>query len=214
MLQLTGKGLAMEGDLGALREQFATRHFVVLEKLLTPELLERVQRQIKVAPWRSSAFDDFGTEFTLDDPLTVHLLMFLMNTPKFLNAIRVVTGCPQIGDCWGRIYRLSAGPQHHLSWHDDTKLSDERREVGFSLNLSTEVFCGGVFELRDHKTKASLGQVGNTGFGDAILFRISTDLQHRVTEVTGTADKTACAGWFRSAAQDFFTGLRTNPRPA
>ena len=194
MLQLTMKGLVVRGQFDALRDNFAMYHCVVLERLLEPALLEKVQRQMEQASWRSAAFDDFGTEFTLDHAVTTQLLIFLLNIPDFLSAIRVITACPQVSEFTGRVYRMTAGPQHQLSWHDDTK--ERTRQVGLSMNLSADVFCGGTFELRDRRTRTQLAQVNNTGFGDALLFRISQDLEHRVTEVMGKANKTACAGWF------------------
>jgi hypothetical protein len=100
---------------------------------------------------------------------------------------------------------MVAGPQHQLSWHSDTK--DPQRLVGFSMNLSTDIFRGGTFELRDRWTLAPLAQVNNTGFGDALLFRISNDLQHRVTEVVNKVDKTACAGWFRATGVSYYAEL-------
>jgi 2-oxoglutarate-Fe(II)-dependent oxygenase superfamily protein len=205
MLQLTRNGLVFQGGLDALRDCFATHHYVVLKNLLEPALLETVQRQMERVPWRSSTFDEVGTEFTLDDPVSVRLLLFVLNSPKFLNVIRFITGCAQISDFSGRVYRLSAGSQHQLSWHSDT--NDVQRQVGFSLNVSADVFRGGTFELRDRRTLAPLAQVDNTGFGDALLFRISHDLQHRVTPVVDTVAKTACAGWFRATGKSLFAEL-------
>ena len=209
MPQLTRKGLLLHRRLDVLRDRFATNHCVVLEKLLEPTLLEKVQRRIEHARWLNSAFDDFGTEFTLDDPTTIRLFLFVLNMPEFLDVIRIITGCAQINDFSGRIYRMVAGPQHQLSWHSDTK--DPQRLVGFSMNLSTDVFRGGTFELRDRRTLAPLAQVNNTGFGDALLFRISNDLQHRVTEVFDKVAKTACAGWFSATDVSFFAELIGRP---
>ena len=65
--------------------------------------------------------------------------------------------------------------------------------MGLSINLSTDVFSGGTFELRDRLTQAPLAQINNTGFSDALLFRVSNDLEHRVTEV-GKVAKNRMAG--------------------
>jgi hypothetical protein len=141
---------------------------------------------------------------TLDEPVTCNLLAFLLNNPEFLNVIRTITGCTQISEFSGRVYRMAAGPQHHLSWHNDIDIK-EKREIGLSMNLSTNAFQGGTFELRNRSTLAPLAQVNNTGFGDALLFRISADLQHRVTQIVGPVPKTACAGWFRATGKSFLT---------
>lgn len=45
-------------------------------------------------------------------------------------------------------------------------------------------------------TRELLQEVRNTGFGDALLFRISENLVHRVQGVTGEHPKIAFAGWF------------------
>ena len=79
--------------------------------------------------------------------------------------------------------------------------------MALSINLSTDVYGGGTFELRDRQTKAPLAQINNTGFGDALLFRVSNNLEHRVTEVVGKVAKTACAGWFRATGVSLFADL-------
>jgi hypothetical protein len=87
------------------------------------------------------------------------------------------------------------GSGHYDSWHDD--LGDYRL-VAMSLNLSREVYSGGVLRIRHHATGQIVHAVANTGLGDAILFRITPELDHYVTEVEGAVPKTAFAGWFKS----------------
>jgi hypothetical protein len=52
--------------------------------------------------------------------------------------------------------------------------------------------------MRDKRTDRMLVDVANTGLGDAMLFRISEHLVHRITPVEGDAPKTAFAGWFEA----------------
>src|SRR5262245_49146437 len=103
MLQLTRDGLVLHGKLDALRDGFATQHCVVLENLLEPALLDKIQWHIERAQWLNSSYEDgfSGTEFTLDEPVTCNVLGFLLNNPEFLNAIRIITGCMQISDFSG-----------------------------------------------------------------------------------------------------------------
>jgi hypothetical protein len=51
----------------------------------------------------------------------------------------------------------------------------------------------------------------NTRPGDALLFAIDDGLEHCVTRVTGTAAKTAFAGWF-GTTRDFLGTLAADPR--
>jgi hypothetical protein len=80
------------------------------------------------------------------------------------------------------------------------------------MNLSTGVFRGGAFELRDRLTKNLSAQVNNTGFGDVLLFRISKDLQHRVTPIMEGVPKTACTGWFRATGENYMKRLLDQSR--
>jgi hypothetical protein len=199
MLQITQKGLAV-GDLKGLRDHFSREHWVLLKEFLCPELLDIVQRQLSRAKWHSHVSED-GTEFTLDDPPTLGLLLFLLNSPELLNAITIVTGCSPLDNFHGRVYRMSSGPSHHNHWHSD--MIDQRR-VAMSLNLGDRVFSGGALQLRARGTTTILATVANTGLGDALLFRISDELRHRVDDVVGPVAKTACAGWFRGNGSNFF----------
>jgi hypothetical protein len=65
-----------------------------------------------------------------------------------------------------------------------------------SVNLSPQVYEGGALQLKLRHSDEILQEVRNTGLGDAILFRISKDLVHRVQGVTGEHPKIAFAGWF------------------
>ena len=66
--------------------------------------------------------------------------------------------------------------------------------------------------MRKQGSKRLLVQIANTGLGDAMLFRISGNLEHRVTEVTGDQPKTAFAGWFQSGELDLASRLKNGDR--
>ena len=68
----------------------------------------------------------------------------------------------------------------------------------FNDTATTEIYTGGVFQLRRRGCAEILTETPNTGPGDAILFRIDDQFEHRITDVEGTVAKTAFAGWFVS----------------
>ncbi len=181
----------------------------MLRSLLSPELLEEAQRKVGSAQWQNG--DDYtdgtGTVLTSRDTSGANVLHFLLNNAEVLKRVAAVTGCGEITEFrFGAIYRMLPKDGHQLSWHDD--LNDkENRQVGLSLNLSAEVFDGGAFQIREHLTKAAIAQVNNTGFGDALLFRVSRDLEHRVTAVAGAVPKTAFTGWFCATGQTHLNRL-------
>ena len=88
---------------------------------------------------------------------------------------------------------MDARPEHSDTWHGDT---DGNRMVTLSVNLG-EPYEGGVLQIREKPSDRILHEVANTGPGDAILFALGEQLEHRVGAVTGQATKMALAGWFQ-----------------
>ena len=154
-----------------MRLQFGRQHCVDLRRLLEPELLRALQSRIDQAQFRPVVHaQGIGPDSDLEDNLTFHALHFLTNTPRFFQLIQELTNCPPIGCFQGRVYRLMPDAGHSDSWHDDMV---EGRMIGMSINLSTRVFLGGVFQLRDRNSKGVLYEVANTGFGDGIICRLA-----------------------------------------
>ena len=209
VVELTKNGPVVSGSTDALRRRFDAQQCVVLRRLLSLELLEEVQRKVELAQWQNGDeyTDGAGTVLTSKDASGANALHFLLNNAEFLKLVAGVTGCEEISEFrFGAIYRMLPNDEHQLSWHDD--LNDkENRQVGLSLNLSTEAFDGGAFQIREHLAKAAIAQVNNTGSGDALLFRVSPDLEHRVTAVAGAVPKTAFTGWFCATGQTHLSRL-------
>lgn len=201
MIQLTRTDRQFEistEEMEALRQQFRAEDFVRLPALLEPVLMKTLCPQLADAPFEERMHPAIGPNKELclrrDHPI-YGLLNFLMNSPPFFRTIEQITGCGAIGNFIGRVYRFMPNRGHQDSWHSDMA---DHRLVALSLNLGTEPYSGGVLELRERASGAILRRVVNTGFGDAILFRLDERLEHRVTEVDGAVAKTAFAGWFRS----------------
>ncbi|MDH3600110.1 MAG: 2OG-Fe(II) oxygenase family protein, partial [Candidatus Tectomicrobia bacterium] len=118
-----------------------------------------------------------------------------------------LTACPAIGNLIGRLYCSDPSPDHYISWHSDM---GDHRLVGISINLTSTDYAGGVFEMREAKTKRLLYEFHSTSLGDAHLFRLDPSVEHRVTPVTGSVSRMAYSGWFRaqphyaSIVQDMF----------
>jgi len=194
-LQLTRSGsVTLDTDLDQLRREFQTHHCVKLEALLAPALLASIQRQIERGTFHEFAHGSLATELRLATGTGTGLLHLVVNDPTLFGLVERVSGCAHIRSFVGRVYRRASGRGHFDGWHGDQ--TDPGRLVGMSINLSTETYLGGVFEIRDVHTRRVLGSLANVGFGDAILFRLSDDLEHRVGDVRGAFPKTAFAGWF------------------
>lgn len=208
MIQLTRRGVSFSGseaDLRRLRAQFHRDHYVVLPKLLDPELLDMVLPRIEAASFPRYGDDGITFQDMMDDPATFDLLLFLVNAPEFHRIVQRITGCRKIADFRGRVYRMVASENHHIRWHDDVH---DHRLVAFSLNLTPREYQGGVLQMKNWDSEDLLHEVRNTGLGDAILFRVTRKLLHRVLPVEGDVPRTAMAGWFRWEKENYHSALR------
>jgi hypothetical protein len=191
MLQITRSGVVFTGsdaDIERARADFQRQDWVSLPAILNPELLSMIQQQL--------AASGVTTKSIYPEPnVSDGALLLLLNNPQLFKSIEQIIGCGHIGCFRGRIYRFVPGAKNPLEWHTDL---NGTRLVALTINLSTELYQGGVLRIRERKTRRILGEMTNSGFGDAILFRIDKRLEHSVSDVEGTVVKTALAGWFES----------------
>ena len=208
MIQLTKAGLTGVSDLDSFIQEFAQRYSFRLPQLLHPELIQIVTHRMELGNWISREHGAIGRELCLEDDVAFQLLHFVANTPEFLALVQQVTQCGQISRFDGRVYRMAPGKEHYDSWHTDATTD---RLVGMSINLSSRSYAGGAFCLRIRHSDDIICELPNVVIGDAIFFRISSELVHMVTPVEGTQHKTAFAGWFKSGGRNFFSAVRRTP---
>jgi hypothetical protein len=200
MIQLTRRGLnftGVEQDLDALRREFDRRNCFLLENFLHPDVVSLLLPMIRTATFLPTTHDDdVGSELQMEPNLALHLLSFLTNDLKLFDLVQKITSCGPVGCFQGRVYKLTSHPAHILDWHND--FNEPGRLIAMSLNLSTAPFRGGVLQIREVRGGRIVSEVANTGFGNAVIFRISRDLEHQVTQIQGAAPRISFAGWFRS----------------
>lgn len=200
MIRLTRKGVMLQSSaewMEGLREQFATRHYVLLPQLVERELFREILSEIKDSNFISYTHETLGSETQIQEGFSITILHFLMNMPGFTEFLGEVTGCGAMGHFAGRIYRLVEANEQQFDWHDDV-ISGTDRVLALSMNLSGEPFQGGELQLRNQQTGEILGEVANTGFGDAVIFRVADGLEHRVLGVRGKNPKLAFVGWYHA----------------
>lgn len=190
-----------------MRGEFQLQNCVMLIDLVDASLLALLKPLIDNGIWCEKIHGTLGKEAVMRDKRALSLLHFAINSPGFLNAVRAITGCDEITWFGGRIYSLKPSTDHYDSWHNDI-VDYEKRLVGMSINLSPDGYEGGIFELRERGAVNVSTQISNAQIGNARLFRISPELQHRVTVVTGSLPRTAFAGWFYASEPDLLSRLR------
>ncbi len=206
-VQLTQRGAALDvaaSELAELQRQFDERYCVVLPGFLEPTLLARLQDKVGTAAFFDKYNVDVGPELRMRSDPASTALEFLMNDPRLHAFVRDVTAIGPIGCFRGRVYSLMPNTDQRSDWHDDMIPG---RLATLVINLSTEVYEGGVLQFRRADSEVIATEVHNTGFGDATLFKIEHGLKHRVTPTTGRHRRTVYAGWFLREP-DFVTLLR------
>lgn len=204
MVQISQNGFLISDieKIAKLKDMFAIQHCVVLPNFLEQSLVERIIKFLETAKFYSNAHIDnlqqeFATDLTVcENEIVLHQLNLLLNNQKLFRAIEEITNCQTINSYAGRIYRNNPNTEHQLEWHDDTE--SKERLIGISVNLNTKNYKGGIFQIRERKSKNIVCEVACGNTGDAHIFRISTELQHRVTKIIGNHHRTAAAGWFNS----------------
>src|SRR3954470_17814005 len=210
ILQLTSRGAvaqAAPGTLEALADTFRAECCARLPRLIEPALLSRIQTSIERSAFVERRHGTIASELCMERNTTLGLLHFLANDATVFDLVQRITGIAGLRFFVGRVYRRVPSAAHHDSWHSDV---DPDRRVGMRINLSTAPYDGGVFEIREEATGRALGVLANTGPGDALLFAIDDRLEHRVTTVSGTAAKTAFAGWF-GTTRDYLGEFAADP---
>jgi 2OG-Fe(II) oxygenase superfamily len=213
MIRITRSGTrvsARRGALARLRRRFERDHYVRLRHVLDADLVDVVLRGVDESEFHDRVHPGIGSnkELCLEKSRVVALLHLLVNGDELFAAVREITGCRPIGSFGGRVYRTVPGSDHHDAWHTDAV--GGHRLVAMSINLSPAGYRGGALQIRERASARVLCEIRNTGLGDAILFRIRGDLEHRITDVDGKAPKTAFAGWFQS--KPAFTSLLKRAR--
>jgi hypothetical protein len=198
MLQVSKTGLLTTPSpesLKLLGEQFKRQNYILLPGFLEPRLLRFIQEKIHDGDFYERSHGGIGTELCLTKNIAHSLLYFLLNDSKLFQVFQSLTGCEPIGSFEGRVYRTVPSCGHHDEWHNDMS---GHRLIAISINLSTDIFSGGMLQIRDYESKRVVQEVANIGFGNAVVFRLSHELQHRISDIEGNVPKTAFAGWFKS----------------
>ena len=209
LVQITRGGLRindLQEHLADLRKEFDEQHYTRLPEFLDAAALTFIQEAIENGEFyeRTHTGIKSNKELCMKQNAAYGALLLFVNDERLFRIIESLTGCDRIGCFEGRVYRFAPGLGHHDAWHSD--IADDRL-IALSINLSTEPYEGGTLQIRDSASQNILAEVPNIGPGDALLFRVSPQLQHRITKVGGRASKTAFAGWFR-AKPDFLSLLK------
>jgi len=124
---------------------------------------------------------------------SIIIFNLLLNDNDLFTALQRITDCKPIDNFVGRIHRSEGGEQHNIGWHGD---NSDNRLLAITLCLGDDRYTGGKFEIRKKGSDNLLRQFEQLEGGDALIFKISPDLEHRLTTIE-TGRRTVGVGWFR-----------------
>jgi hypothetical protein len=186
------------GAITKLAEEFEATGIATLPGFLAPPILTHLMGWLEktrfVEKHEVGPDGVFGTTlFVPETEGSWFLLQFILNRPELFEIARKVAGCPKIANFMGRLHRTGVEANQHIDWHRD---AIESRTLGICIHLSSEEYTGGVFQLRDECQRLR-AEAKLRAPGDAFLFRIDREWQHRLTPVE-SGRRTVGVGWFRT----------------
>lgn len=203
--RLTRLGLEL-GSADVIDEaagRLASECAVLLKGFLAPDILADLQGRIATARFDTRVHTGVEVgrppvDLVLNDYAVDGRVHFLLNDPALFDLVRRLTGCDPIGCFMATVFKMMASDGHFDTWHSDV---DGNRMVALSVNLSDEIFEGGLLQIMDAGSHRILYEGANTGMGDAVLFLISPRLRHKVADVVGRVPRVVLAGWFQREPQ-------------
>lgn len=168
-----------------------------IPQFFSPELLTFFEKNILNQEFTPRQSVDDGVqmvfkELGLENKHT-KLMYLLMQDQVLIQNLAQRTGLNDLKSCASRIYKFIPHGSNTFDWHNDLC---HGRTLGFSVNLTREKFEGAKFMIRKKQDHSVSAEFHNTGYGDAILFKISAELEHCVSPLTGSTPRLAYAGWF------------------
>jgi hypothetical protein len=208
MIQFTTDGVEVTASpekLSEASEEFERQKLLHLPGLLSPELADMVRVGIERDGFEEPDATSGGEDSVyrgayqggkvgqdLRQGPVAQVIEERTNDRQLLDFVQTITGSPPLTRCIGRVFRLFPMDED-LPWHTD---AEGGRLADLIIDLSAVPHEGARFEMRDGRTQEILNAVDEMAFGDAMLIRISPDLEHHYKAVTGSVPKVTFSGWF------------------
>jgi 2OG-Fe(II) oxygenase superfamily len=185
--------------IAELKAEFEATKCIFLPNFVEPKtlqiLLSKIEKTGFQTKFEGRESEKFGKVFFIpqESPL-VFTFNMLFTAPPLYTFLEKVTGCTPIHNFVGRLHRSEGGEDHFIDWHGDNA---DNRLLAMTLSLGTDRYKGGFFQMREKDSGKILREFGQIEAGDAFIFKIAPELQHRLT-VVSEGRRTAGVGWFRA----------------
>ncbi len=185
-------------DGGACAAQFAQGRAMLCRSAVAPGFLGRLLALCNGGHFVSDAVEGLGHREVEKPGRAGGALTLALKRAAMTRWLETVTACGPLADVDGRIVQTWPRPDDQLVWHDD--LTERRRRLAITVNLSEEPYEGGLFELRDVRRGTVLFQHRHDAPGDVLIFEVMRGLEHRVLPLTSGGPRRVYTGWFFSGS--------------
>lgn len=174
-----------------------THHALRLQRFFDPALAQELASSASVGRQSSRVVPAVDGVAIVTEPELVRRLNALLNADPVLRIVEKIARLRRgsIAGFRGCIATRRRAAGHFSRWHDDI-VSGEERVLALSVNLSHERYRGGALLIRKKSQPMRVRRYSNDQRGDALLFRVSKDVEHRVEAVRGAQSRTVFVGWF------------------
>jgi hypothetical protein len=183
-----------DADVARVGAAILHRQPVVLERFVDDQLLQLLAPIWSSASFVPSPVDRVGLRSVETPGHAGAALCLALARPEVLRIMGELSGGFALTGVAGAIAQFAAGADKRLDWHDD--LVEPERRLAITINLGAAAYGGGAFEFRDLASGAPPFRHVHATPGEALVFPIGPDLQHRVLPVTRGGPRTVFAGWF------------------
>lgn len=181
------------------KAEYAETNCILLKDMLNPKILnklmDKLDKVIFQTKFETSEENKFGKVLFVDqhEPV-VATFNFIFNDTGLFSCLEDITNCGTIDNFTGRIHRSEEGENHRIDWHGDNA---DHRLLAITICLGNTPYTGAAFELRERSSKKITRSFGQLNAGDALIFRIDPQLEHRLAPLE-TGRRTVGVGWFRA----------------
>ncbi len=186
-------------DGGARAAQFAQCRAMLCRNAIAPDFLGRLLALCNGGHFVSDAVEGLGHREVEKPGRAGGALTLALKRAELVRWLEGVTACGPLADVDGRIVQTWPRPDDQLVWHDD--LTERRRRLAITINLTEQPYEGGLFELRDARRGTLLFQHRHDALGTALIFEVARGLEHRVLPLTAGGPRRVYTGWFFSGEE-------------
>lgn len=180
-----------------VRERFAVRRSILCRAAFEPGFLSALRGLCERGSFVADTVEKLGDREVEQPQRAGGAITLALQRAGLMRWLESATGCGALTRVGGRVIQARANNHDQLDWHDD--LYDPQRRLAVTVNLSEAPYEGGLFELRDVRTREMLTVHHHAAPGDLMIFDVAADLEHRVLPVTAGGPRRVYTGWFFKA---------------